>query len=102
VDRARPLPLGVSPKRTGVLKVIVVENTAGQWVLDSSKENWVKDHPNEWSVAEKKDYKLMLDLIRNCYNSVFSLQVIQNQDGKNYFLEEQRRLREENKERSKK
>jgi hypothetical protein len=90
VALARPLPRGVPPRRADASKMIVVENTSGQWILNNK---------DTLSLEEREDFNMMVDLIRNCYDSIFSLQVIQNEEGKNLFIEEQQRLKEQNRNR---
>jgi hypothetical protein len=89
LEIARPLPSGVPPRLSGISKALIVESDQGQWVASN---------PKEMSLDDRRQFKLMCDLFRNCFDSIFSLQVIQNTQGKELFLEEQQRIEQENRE----
>jgi hypothetical protein len=87
------MPRGSVPRLVDSSKALIVENDAGMWVASN--------HPDHLTPSQRKNFYLMLDQFLNCFDSVFSLQVIQNKSGKDLFTEEQRKLQEQNKKRSK-
>jgi hypothetical protein len=93
VEMARPMPLGSEPRLGGSSKALIVENKTGMWVADN--------HKDHLTPSERKDFYMIINQFLNCFDSVFSLQVIQNVKGKDLFLDEQRRIEEENRKREK-
>ena len=85
LDMACPLPKGTAPCYSGVSKALIVENDSGQWVA-MNRSNLTLD--------QYKRFQEMVQHFRNYYDTTFSLQAIQNEEGQNLFLEEQRRLQE--------
>lgn len=92
MDFAKPWDGGVP--RQGTFKSISVENDNGRWIFPIFK---LPKKPTEEILEGRKQFKLMDQTVRSCFDSVLSLQVITNEDGGNLFLEEQRRLQELNK-----
>ena len=87
-------PWGASGGRPGTFKSITVENDNGRWVFPIFKLH--SNNPSEEIMEGRRKFKLMDQTVRSCYDSVLALQVVTNQDGKNLFLEEQRKLKEAN------
>lgn len=82
-------------------RAIVIESDAGRWTA----RNWTGCDETEGLTDEQHyDFLEMMAVVRDCYDSVLGLQVIHKglgTGGENLFLEEQKKLKEQNKMRGK-
>lgn len=77
-------------------RAIVIESDAGRWTARNDSEGLTEN--------QHYDFLEMMALVRDCYDSVLGLQVIHKglgTGGENLFLEEQKKLKEQNKSRGK-
>jgi len=87
VEMSKPWGPGSESDRAGISKVISVENEKEMWVCSYSRK--------ELTWEQRENFVLIDKMVRNCFDSVLSLQVITNKDGGDIFLKEQRRLKQD-------
>jgi len=79
---------------------ITVKNDMGEWVLtifSHTQEATKLSDEHKLTVAQYKKFNEYIDLIQRCYNSIFSLQYIENKDKKGFFKKAQNKLNEHEK-----